>query len=72
DKETAYLKEIDVLKMKLAEKVSLDAKVKQVKEVCDFCQEDNPNGHCTLEGNTEEAKYAGNYQKSNLYSYNSG
>ncbi|MCI37359.1 hypothetical protein A2U01_0058583, partial [Trifolium medium] len=28
DKETAYLKEIDVLKMKLAEKVALDATVK--------------------------------------------
>ncbi|MCI92782.1 hypothetical protein A2U01_0114079, partial [Trifolium medium] len=42
DKETAYLKEIDVLKMKLAEKVALDATVKQIKEVCDFCQEDHP------------------------------
>ncbi|MCI50258.1 hypothetical protein A2U01_0071502, partial [Trifolium medium] len=57
DKVTAYLKEIDVLKMKLAEKVALDAKVIQVKEVCDFCQEDHLNGHCTPEGNTEEAKY---------------
>ncbi|MCI73298.1 hypothetical protein A2U01_0094562, partial [Trifolium medium] len=44
--------------MKLIEKVALDATVKQVKEVCDFCHEDHPNGHCTPEGNTEEAKYA--------------
>ncbi|MCI75880.1 hypothetical protein A2U01_0097149, partial [Trifolium medium] len=43
--------------MKLAEKATLDAKVKQVKEVCDFYQEDPPNGHCTPEGNNEEAKY---------------
>ncbi|MCI80270.1 hypothetical protein A2U01_0101541, partial [Trifolium medium] len=55
DKKTAYLKEIDVLNLKLAEKVTLEAKVKQVKEVYDFCQEDHPNGHCTPEGNTEEA-----------------
>ncbi|MCI55960.1 hypothetical protein A2U01_0077211, partial [Trifolium medium] len=72
DKETSYLKEIDVLKMKLAEKIALDAMVKQVKEVCDFYQEDHPNDHCTPEGNTEEAKYANNYQKLNPYSYNSG
>ncbi|MCI58921.1 hypothetical protein A2U01_0080176, partial [Trifolium medium] len=43
DKETAYLKEMDVLKLKLAEKATLEVKVKQVKEVCDFCQEDHPN-----------------------------
>ncbi|MCI49893.1 hypothetical protein A2U01_0071137, partial [Trifolium medium] len=41
---------------KLAEKVSLDAKVKQVQEVCDFCQKDHPNGHCIPEGTSEEAK----------------
>ncbi|MCI44494.1 hypothetical protein A2U01_0065733, partial [Trifolium medium] len=61
-----------MLKMKLAEKVALDAKVKQVKEVFDFCQEDHLNGHYTPEGNTEEAKYVANYQKPNSYSYNSG
>ncbi|MCI96219.1 hypothetical protein A2U01_0117519, partial [Trifolium medium] len=59
DKETAYLKEIDVLKLKLAEKATLEAKVKQVKEVCNFWQEDHPNGHCTPEGITEEAKICG-------------
>ncbi|MCI58756.1 hypothetical protein A2U01_0080011, partial [Trifolium medium] len=55
DKETAYLKEIDVLKLKLAEKATMEAKV---KKVCDFCQEDHLNGHCTPKGNTEEANYA--------------
>ncbi|MCI28152.1 hypothetical protein A2U01_0049352, partial [Trifolium medium] len=50
DKETAYLKDIDVLKLKLAEKAAMEAKVKAVKEVCDFCQEDHSNGHCTPEG----------------------
>ncbi|MCI50728.1 retrotransposon gag protein, partial [Trifolium medium] len=43
DKETAYQKEIDLLKKKL-EKVSLEAQVKNVQEVCDFCQENHPNG----------------------------
>ncbi|MCI24882.1 retrotransposon gag protein, partial [Trifolium medium] len=71
DKETACLKEIDVLKLKLAEKAAMEAKVKSAKEVCDFCQEDHSNGHCTPEGNTEEANYAGNFQRPNPYA-NSG
>ncbi|MCI89736.1 hypothetical protein A2U01_0111025, partial [Trifolium medium] len=43
DKETAYQKEIELLKRKL-EKVSLGAEVKKIQEVCDFCQENHPNG----------------------------
>ncbi|MCH98527.1 hypothetical protein A2U01_0019532 [Trifolium medium] len=45
DKETAYQKEIDVLKKKLVEKVSLDAKVKQVQEEAKYAgnyQKPNP------------------------------
>ncbi|MCI65598.1 hypothetical protein A2U01_0086856, partial [Trifolium medium] len=60
DKETAYQKEIEMLKKKL-EKASLEAQVKKVQEICDFCQEDHPNGHCIPEGTSEEeqAKYMG-------------
>jgi hypothetical protein len=70
DKETAYKVEIELLKRKLAEKESKEAKVNKVQEVCDFCQEDHPNGHCIPEGSSKEAKYMGNYQKSNLFSNN--
>ncbi|MCI74193.1 hypothetical protein A2U01_0095457, partial [Trifolium medium] len=49
DKETAYQKEIDLLKRKL-EKASLEAEVKKVHETCDFCQENHPNGYCIPEG----------------------
>ncbi|MCI52560.1 hypothetical protein A2U01_0073805, partial [Trifolium medium] len=41
DKETAYQKEIELLKRKL-EKVSLEAEVKKIQETCDFCQENHP------------------------------
>ncbi|MCI55901.1 hypothetical protein A2U01_0077152, partial [Trifolium medium] len=53
DKETAYQKEIELLKKKL-KKASLEAKVNKVQEICDFCQENNPNGHCIPEGSSEE------------------
>ncbi|MCI64166.1 hypothetical protein A2U01_0085424, partial [Trifolium medium] len=53
DKETAYQKEIDILKRKL-EKATLEAEVKNVQEVCDFCQENHPNGYCIPEGISEE------------------
>jgi GGDEF domain-containing protein len=46
DKETAYKVEIELLKRMLAEKESKVAKVNKVQEVCDFCQQDHPNGHC--------------------------
>ncbi|MCI61588.1 hypothetical protein A2U01_0082845, partial [Trifolium medium] len=40
DKETAYQKEIELLKRKL-EKAALGADVKRVQEICDFCQENH-------------------------------
>ncbi|MCI51291.1 hypothetical protein A2U01_0072535, partial [Trifolium medium] len=60
DKETAYQKEIELLKRKL-EKASLGAEVKKVQEICDFCQENHPNGYCIPEGISEEeqVKYMG-------------
>ncbi|PNY02980.1 hypothetical protein L195_g026302 [Trifolium pratense] len=60
DKETAYLKEIELLKRKL-EKASLGAEVKKNQETCDFCQENHLNGYCIPEGVTEEehAKFMG-------------
>ncbi|MCI43402.1 hypothetical protein A2U01_0064639, partial [Trifolium medium] len=58
--ETAYQKEIDLLKRKL-EKASLEAEVKKVQETCDFCQENHPNDYCISEGISEEeqAKFIG-------------
>ncbi|MCI68075.1 hypothetical protein A2U01_0089334, partial [Trifolium medium] len=58
DKETAYLKEVELLKKKL-EKASLEAQVNKVQEICDFCQENHPNSYCIPEGTSEEeqAKY---------------
>ncbi|MCI49792.1 hypothetical protein A2U01_0071036, partial [Trifolium medium] len=58
DKETAYQKEIDLLKRKL-EKASLEAEVNKVQETCDFCQENHPNGYCIPEGvsDEEQAKF---------------
>ncbi|MCI59941.1 hypothetical protein A2U01_0081196, partial [Trifolium medium] len=53
DKETAYQKEIDLLKRKL-EKATLGAEVKKVHEICDFCHENHPNGYCIPEGISEE------------------
>ncbi|MCI49273.1 hypothetical protein A2U01_0070517, partial [Trifolium medium] len=53
DKETAYQKEINLLKRKL-EKASLEAEVKKFQETCDFCEENHPNGHCIPEGMSEE------------------
>ncbi|MCI48706.1 hypothetical protein A2U01_0069949, partial [Trifolium medium] len=53
DKETAYLKEIELLKRKL-EKASLEAEVKKIQETYDFCQENHPNGYCIPEGVSEE------------------
>ncbi|MCI58912.1 hypothetical protein A2U01_0080167, partial [Trifolium medium] len=60
DKETAYQKEIDLLKRKL-EKATLGAEVKKVHEICDFCHENHPNGYCVPEGISDEeyAKYMG-------------
>ncbi|MCI95196.1 hypothetical protein A2U01_0116494, partial [Trifolium medium] len=53
DKEIAYQKEIDLLKRKL-EKASLEAEVKSIQEISDFCQENHPNGYCIPEGISEE------------------
>ncbi|PNY00101.1 hypothetical protein L195_g023376 [Trifolium pratense] len=53
DKETAYQKEIDLLKKKL-EKVILGAKAKKIQETCDFCHEKHPNRHCIPEGISDE------------------
>ncbi|PNX79680.1 hypothetical protein L195_g035667 [Trifolium pratense] len=60
DKETAYQKEIDLLKRKL-EKATLGAEVKKVHEICDFCHENHPNGYYVPEGisNEEYAKFMG-------------
>ncbi|MCI45463.1 hypothetical protein A2U01_0066702, partial [Trifolium medium] len=60
DKETANLKEIDLLKKKL-ENALLEAQVNKVQEICDFCQENHSNGHNIPEGIPEEeqAKYMG-------------
>jgi hypothetical protein len=59
-----------LLKRKLVEKESNNTKINKVHEVCDFYQKDHPNGHCIPKGSSEEAKYMGNYQKSNPYSNN--
>ncbi|MCI45132.1 hypothetical protein A2U01_0066371, partial [Trifolium medium] len=53
DKETAYQKAIDLLKRKL-EKATLGAEVKKVHEICDFYQENHPNGYHIPEGISEE------------------
>ncbi|PNY11377.1 hypothetical protein L195_g007981 [Trifolium pratense] len=60
DKETAYQKEIDLLKRKL-EKATLGAEVKKVHEICDFCHENHLNGYCIPEGISDEehAKFMG-------------
>ncbi|MCH81147.1 hypothetical protein A2U01_0001928 [Trifolium medium] len=59
DKETAYKVEIELLKRKLAEKTKLEENISKVHEVCDFCQENHPNGHCTPGGDSEESPTEG-------------
>ncbi|KAK2436770.1 hypothetical protein QL285_021740 [Trifolium repens] len=62
DQEIAYNVEIELLRRQLAdkEKVVKEASVKQVEGVCDFCLEDNPNGHCLPGGCEEQVNYMGN------------
>ncbi|CAJ2662794.1 unnamed protein product [Trifolium pratense] len=75
DTNTALLAQIEILNKKLAAKTLAEANVSQVQEVrCDFCHGPHANGMCSLEAESEEANYAGGYQKNNPYSntYNPG